>query len=662
MSTPNNNEINNAENTPQLSNKASASRPLWWAVSITLLSVLYLFPEIIFNYLLVFTAGGNTGTTDLKTVELFGRAVSGIGVSLLVADFVIKGKRAKSVSSVLVSLAVVFSIVWPATYFGQKLLVDSLLINNSTEEQRKRAYFANMLKSSVVHNAVKLDGIPYNPEQEHSAEDMTFMTLFAGLLYADKDLSKSIIDKQEKIISRYAENRARSEFKRHYAKYNELKDEVNKAYDDYEKELKNFKVELKENVSSSSAEESWNRLSSQTEKAYNKYKSTQITANKKMYRDTRFRKDVNNMSKAVKRMYECETKRCWNDEESIITDFNKQYSDVLLRDAKISDFLINGRAPVKYQEFTWDMIYYTMMALRYNEDFIKKTGQTYLINSLEAYKRNEKTVSTTKYRLKNRGIIVSDNWNLNDKSGFYKAYEKSIRTKANDRWKDKTQLKTNLSWEQFQRSDKIQDEIMSQMGERYYQKPMLATWNNKQFYKHVIKPIMEKEKQQARDFLNSPLEKFANGGELERDAKLALRSILVPPISMSLSLMLVILTALKIPVKIISLFSHNKEQSMAILKIRRRLLALTLILIIFAPFALITNSYTEKGTTVSYFLDKTEDAAGITTVLVLKWALRVQPFAMSTGKELEKEYDIYKQIDENIETLKSWDERVFKEQ
>ena len=120
---------------------------------------------------------------------------------------------------------------------------------------------------------------------------------------------------------------------------------------------------------------------------------------------------------------------------------------------------------------------------------------------------------------------------------------KSIKDKAKERWFNESGFKTNLSWKQFQKSSKVQDEIMSKMGERYYINPMMATWNNKAFYKNVVIPIMNKEKESAKEFLNSPLSNFEDGGDLETDSKEALRAILVPPISMSLSLILFLLTA-----------------------------------------------------------------------------------------------------------------------
>lgn len=71
------------------------SKPKWLALFLFAMSLIYLIPEVIFNAKLVEVAG-SSGLSDetLHITELFGRAISGIGVTLLMIDLLVSGRVA----------------------------------------------------------------------------------------------------------------------------------------------------------------------------------------------------------------------------------------------------------------------------------------------------------------------------------------------------------------------------------------------------------------------------------------------------------------------------------------------------------------------------------------------------------------------------------------
>ena len=78
---------------------SKTGQPFWWMLLMFICSLVYLFPEAVFNAALTDVAGGrNSSMEDLRLVELFGRSISGIGVTLLLADLLLKGKRVAKVS------------------------------------------------------------------------------------------------------------------------------------------------------------------------------------------------------------------------------------------------------------------------------------------------------------------------------------------------------------------------------------------------------------------------------------------------------------------------------------------------------------------------------------------------------------------------------------
>ncbi|KXI22266.1 hypothetical protein [Photobacterium sanguinicancri] len=161
------------------------SKPKWLALFLFAMSLIYLIPEVIFNAKLVEVAG-SSGLSDetLHITELFGRAISGIGVTLLMIDLLVSGRVAAQKRTAIPAMVVVALIVWPTTFFGQKWLVDYFIIDSSSAEQRQNAFMSNVLRSSLAQNALRIEGIPFEPEHATSAHEMTFLALMGGLFTA----------------------------------------------------------------------------------------------------------------------------------------------------------------------------------------------------------------------------------------------------------------------------------------------------------------------------------------------------------------------------------------------------------------------------------------------------------------------------------------------
>lgn len=148
----------------------NTGKPFWWMLLMFICSVVYLFPEAVFNAALTDVAGGrNSSVEDLRAVELFGRTISGIGVTLLLADLLLKGKQVAKATRALGYFSLIAVIIWPTVFFGQKWLVDHFIIDASTPEERQQAYLSQVLRSALIENSIKFEGIDYDPGKKHSA-------------------------------------------------------------------------------------------------------------------------------------------------------------------------------------------------------------------------------------------------------------------------------------------------------------------------------------------------------------------------------------------------------------------------------------------------------------------------------------------------------------
>lgn len=164
-------------------------KKLSWRVFFLLLSAAYLIPEAIFNAQLVSLVGlGTPKPEQLEHLEIYGRTISGIGVTLLLADL-LPARLFKTGLRGSLTLLLLTLCVWPSVFFGQKYLIEQWLIEPSTPEQRQYAAYSAALRDALAVNAVEVEGLNYDPKELHSSENLTFLALFGGLAYADHNLT-----------------------------------------------------------------------------------------------------------------------------------------------------------------------------------------------------------------------------------------------------------------------------------------------------------------------------------------------------------------------------------------------------------------------------------------------------------------------------------------
>lgn len=169
---------------------------------------------------------------------------------------------------------------------------------------------------------------------------------------------------------------------------------------------------------------------------------------------------------------------------------------------------------------------------------------------------------------------------------------------------------------------------------------MMADWNNRQFHDKVIKVNIQRETEYWLRYIESARSQFEDGGPLAENGKSALRSIIVPPISMSLSLLLVLLTVVKLPFKFWALVDYHKDFSEHQHPAEKYVGPVLSALLIFAVFAVPlwvgSSKFTEEKSTTSYFLDKFDETVSPVGSIALKWVLHTQPIVQPVGAKLDQ--------------------------
>jgi len=165
--------------------------------------------------------------------------------------------------------------------------------------------------------------------------------------------------------------------------------------------------------------------------------------------------------------------------------------------------------------------------------------------------------------------------------------------------------------------------------------------------------------------LKAEKQKFSDNGDYENLGKTSLRATLIPPISMSLSLLLVILTAIKLPAKFLEISSFSQQTSPAtdgkVSKgAKGAIYSMALIILIFMlPIAFINNKYINDKSTVSYFLQKIEQNNASSVAFVLRWAMATQPLVYPFGHLLNQHLGLVDHFDSISADLDSLDDYLF---
>ncbi|MGI2260103.1 hypothetical protein [Shewanella sp. GXUN23E] len=682
------------------SDKLSTDKPRWLMIALFILSALYLLPEAIFNARLVQVAGGGVmDSHELHLVELFGRTISGIGVSLLLTDWLLKGWLVRTVPRVLLGTVVIFALAWPTVFFGQKLLIDKLLVDPSSAQQRQEAFFASILRSGLATNAVNIAGLPYDPAHATRPEEMTFLALMGGLVYANSEFLEHVDKQKHAIVERYISNRAGLEFERYYDRYQGMRERLTQGWARYQDGVKRYNSAIAS--SPTRADKAWEQVESEVAAGWNKYQQAQqaywgraeVRAQEMAPKIARLFDERNDCIERYqkKRKNPERLNACIRDvdqsHERLLKKYHLSYQPLdywlIRQEGRIKGETTVGQTVMTLglsalvaglehltgdageQVVNWvysrDVADYTpkIMAL-WQDKFARETGYPMGITELSAFRQHPVTATKVRARLAKEGIDLGSDWQITQMGAFQSAVAKRVRQEADANWQQQMRkqgwsLKPNLSWAQFQRSDAIQARIKAEMGERYYVSPMLADWNNKEFYRFAIQPNIKRETEHWIGYLDASLSQFADGGPLAQEGKNALRSVLVPPISMALSLLLVILTALKLPMKCWQLFKPAQQ----INRWRDYGISIGLILLVLVvPVTLLQSRFTQGGSTAGYFFDQVEQQSSPLAALALRWVVHTQPVVQPLGDSLDRQLGITglfkRHLEPGIGALDSW--------
>jgi len=467
------------------------------------LSVLYLILEINFNSQIVGISGALSVTADkIKSVEFFGRCISGVGVSLLVTGLILNWLKSQKIWTLLLTLSLTTLVIWPLVFFGQKWAIDVFFVEPSSPVIRQQAYLSDKFRSALAYNADKIDGIAISPPDELDKFDITFLSIFGVLALSEKSFFNNLEQDIDKTVRNYMTIRAAREFNEHYNDYIKVRSEVREMYREY-------------------------------------------------------------------------------------VSLNKKYDDQLLSYQNIS--ATERFKQVEQLDLWWD------------------------------------TVSSTM----------------------------------------EIPFRPGLSWESFQWNPKVQQKIFDALDPTIYTRTIMSDWNSLQFYENVMVPSIYRKEQLAMQTLNLPESAYRDGEYLEEASKESLRSIIVQPISMGISLFLILITIVRIPLRLYELkrspdvsIDKNTSDNPPKLKskvVSTKIFLLFTMLVFCLPFTLEKGRFLSSDSASAKLLQSAEKEYGWPVGMGLKWMLITEPIIQPVGQVMESTFEASILFVPYIKMFEDWD-------
>lgn len=678
-------------------------KPTLWRVFLFVLSVAYLIPEAIFNAQLVSLIGlGTPQDSQLEQLEVYGRAISGIGATLLLADFLPARYFRSAISgfSILFALA---CVVWPTVYFGQKIIVERVLIASSSAEQREQAVLSAAFRDALALNAVSVTGLEYDTELQNSSENLTFLALFGGLLYADNKLATNLENYKHQIVRQFVQKQTYRDFDLHYQDFSSLYVQLSESYEDYAKGSNTYNQKLA--GIPQQEKEYWQSIEQKINQGWSDYQQATKTyvaraearAQKYGPRIFEYHKQTNQCleryskssqrdrrTQCIERLqarYKSEIDKAglgyvepnyWLIEEDVSGLENTANTAIagvitgglstLLQALSLATGGDGGIKDKRYK-YTDDPTHYQRRILahpNFQAQFQKDTGYPMGIPDLDAFRNHDETQQRIRNTLKTKGLALPADWRVEQRLVFSQAVANKVKTDADAGWNDAMQRKglslpVNLQWQDFQLHPSVQSIIAQKMGDMYVDN-VHADWSQANFKQYVLDPNIEKRTLRYIDMISDARVHFENGGKYAEAGKQALRSVLIPPISMFLSLFLICLTILKLPIKAFELFKpdwqeHTPKWSRWVIK------SIPILLICFLPSLLVQSTFTARADSpVNHFLEKVEENGHPVFSTVLGWTLHAQPILHPLGLSFEAHTGIYKKVEPLTHKLAGLDE------
>jgi hypothetical protein len=508
--------------------------------------LLYIPCEIALNSVLASTYAAAANAAHMHAVELLGRSLSGIAAAVLVLRLGLRGRLPSSRAGWVGLIAVVATVSF-AVIFGQKAAVNAIAAG-APADMRRDAVLLRTLPAALGANRTAIAGFTID---DHGGARRTLLALAPAIEFFDAGESRQIESHLDQVLFGPAmttaiagdTDPAWSEFGRFAADYHATYDRYLAASRDLSTVAFRADVLADETYAGIHTTANVERARYVAATSENGVRQLHSTLDD-YYRERWWH---------VFALWPSSTERAYNDEMQTLfaqrvdpstwCDWWKCPGSIDFVRARLTDRLVQsslGRTRID-------------------------PSHGYDLDSVEL-------AAVARSALDPIGATLPDNWRLTDRIAFVRAAEQALRAKTLQRVAEVTQpqlcgsVPPSLAFISFTLNSDVQAGIRCDLTRRFGVAPpslVYPDWTRAMFERHFLTPAIALAQDGKASFLG-PVGDYRDGGPLADRGREAIVAILVPVVSLALSLFLGIWNLVSAGTLLVTLYDRARERPMQI--------------------------------------------------------------------------------------------------
>lgn len=606
----------------------NANLTLKWAITLLVAQSIYLLIELAFNARLV----DSVMVSDIDYFEhlaFIGRCISGIGFTLFIYSL-IKYNPAIHWAKTVATYVMVAVIAFPVVFYGQEKIID-YFVNTSTAEQRNNAQYLALLKRGLANNAVVLKGVEYEKEDLTRAEVKTFISNIGFMVFFTPNYIQSVIDNSDAILEHIARQQSDRKLEPAYSAYLSMRNEIGKSMEAYNEASDIYLNEL--NNVPEQAEGIWKTTYTNLQNQWKRYQEENI--------DESLEDNLDMLIDGLER-YKLAKRRCKGTfKQACLDSVNSEYNRTMktaFGQEVIPDYWCiavrgqtreifqGGRFVRKTTPDRLDCSYTDRAFLRDKMLALTGAGDNWY-SSFDEFIASKTVADELRRNLKIEGIIMPEKYRLRSHQTFLSGVRSELTRLLNEAFMEQTNeqfgvpIAPLLTSKQFAELALVQAPLKKALGLPTDVGHVDINLSEREFRDAVLMPVILKELGKQRAQLSSEVKLFADGEAREKEGKQYVRSILIPPIAMGLSLFFALLNLSTVVGGIAILFGSSKT-----FITRLRYVFITIVVLL----PVITSDGIARTQTFELIVNETREALGVGSYFVV-WLSNLQPIIYPIG-------------------------------
>ena len=599
-----------------------------WAVILIGLQCLYLVLEFSFNARLVDSVlVADTGYFD--HLSHVGRLLSGAGCTLLIFSLLKNWKDGNKTIFISAHVAAA-SIAFPLVYYGQEEIINSL-VNKSSAKQRMHAQHIALLKRGLANNVVVFKDIEFVPEDIDRPEAKTFINTIGFSVFFAPGYIDAVVKNSDPIIEQLAKHRANKELPDAYQKYVGAREEVAEISEKYNQANLNYLKQVSK--MEKKAQEIWRDVYLGIQDQWEERQKGKISSSLRDGFDLLYdRLEV----------YFIAREKCGDfGGERCLRRVNKEYSEKIessfgeivppeywCKPVEIKKTVVMqaGRFVEKIRGGNLDCSIANRSFIR--DQYLRMHGVTsFDYASFRGFMASAEVAAGLRKKLGEQGIDVPDSYRLKNHESFINGVKAELVAQLKERFIDQAESQFNVSLPPgldaaaFLEHPVVQFPLKDALGIERQAEPVPLNLSEKSFRDLILVPRIKSALAVERGRLMAKTAYYADGEPYAEEGKNFVRSVLIPPVAMGLSLLFGLLNFISL--LFVPLARSGMNQRLVVV-CRYSIVAI----IIFGP--VVFSSKIANTAPFQRIVEESQDSLGWGSHFVV-WVTSLQPVVYPVG-------------------------------